>query len=113
MATNLGFLDQSCYISIKQPLNIPMRLVDPVHTHYFSENLVVQGIKPRTSESAARINSQLQLQRLTSVRRDGKTILNNENVKLMREAIVDYMQIHLWLPMPIYMKMCGGGVSQE
>jgi hypothetical protein len=47
MAVNLGFLD-------KEPLLFREAEWTPFQTHYFSENLVAQGIEPRTSGSVAR-----------------------------------------------------------
>jgi hypothetical protein len=43
----LGFLDRNRYFSIKELLSCTQEAEwTPFQTHYFSENLVVPGIKP-------------------------------------------------------------------
>jgi hypothetical protein len=51
----VGFVDQSRYIYIQLAPEFYSRgWMDPVSDHYFSENLVVPGMKPGTSGSLAR-----------------------------------------------------------
>jgi hypothetical protein len=51
----LGFLDRSRYYFFQVALNcIHEAEWTPFQTHYFSENLVAQGIEPGTSGSVAR-----------------------------------------------------------
>jgi hypothetical protein len=55
MAINLGILDCSCHFQFKWLLTYPHEAEwTPFQTHYFSENLVVLGIKTGTSGSVAR-----------------------------------------------------------
>jgi hypothetical protein len=53
-AVNFGFLDRSRYF-LEKNLNYPHEAEwNPFQTHYFSENLVVQGMEPGISGSVAR-----------------------------------------------------------
>jgi hypothetical protein len=55
MVINLGFLDEATTFSFKELLTYPHEAEwTPFQTQYVSENLLVPGMKPRTSRSLAR-----------------------------------------------------------
>jgi hypothetical protein len=53
-AVNMGFQDRSRYLSIQVAPQPHEAEWTPFQTHYFSENLVAQGIEPGPSGSVAR-----------------------------------------------------------